>query len=270
MVRESTSYTAEEAHQRKLVEILAANRAELLMALEGRELGAGRKLATKGLTRVAVLPSWTDRLLDQLADPTLTSMLLSLGMLAILYELGSAGVGAGGAIGGVLLILGLLGSSVLALEASAIALFVLGVLAIALEVKLPTHGVLGGAGVIALVFGALLLIDPSDYFGGLQRVNSFVLVLVIGIVAIGLLLLARVTRRALAAPPETGSEALVGKKGVARSNFGKSAASASGLVFVDGARWQAETLEAEVREGDKVEIVAVTGKPTRLLVRHVA
>jgi membrane-bound serine protease (ClpP class) len=266
MVRDSTSYTAEEAQEKKLIELLANDRAELFGKLAGRELSSGRKLDTAGLTRLDILPSWSDRLLDQLADPTLTSMLLSLGMLAILYELGAPGVGAGGAIGGVLLILGLLGSSVLALETSAIALFALGVVAIALEVKLPTHGVLGGAGVIALVFGALLLVDPSDYFGGVQRASLVLLGPVVGFTAIAMLLLARVTRRALAAPPATGSEALVGKQGTARSNF---TSSSSGLVFVDGARWQAQADGAEINEGDRIEVVAVTGKPTRLLVRRV-
>lgn len=269
MVRESTSYTAEDAHAKKLVELLAVNEADLLKKLDGREVRPGKKLATRGLARVQVELSRVDRFLAQIADPTLTSMLLSLGVLAILYELSSPGIGAGGAIGAVLLVLGLLGTSVLPLEGSAIALFVIGVVAIALEVKLPTHGVLGGAGVVALILGGLLLVDPDDYFGGVTGVQlQFFVPIVLG-AAIGFLLLARVTRKALSAPPETGSEALVGKRGTARSTFGSAAAEPTGQVFVDGARWQAFTEEAEIHLGDAVVVVAVSEKPTRLGVRRV-
>jgi membrane-bound serine protease (ClpP class) len=196
-------------------------------------------------------------------------LLISLGTLAILYELGTAGIGAGGAIGAVLLVLGLLGSSVLPIEASAIVLFVIGVLALALEVKLPTHGVLGGAGLIGILIGAALMIDPSEYFGGIRLVNLYLLAPVVLTIGGVLILLARVARRALSAPVLTGSEALVGQVGNARASFGQDLSVKTGQVMVDGARWQAETADAEIREGDAIEVIRVQERPMRLLVRRV-
>jgi membrane-bound serine protease (ClpP class) len=267
MVRKSISFTAEEAHEKKLVEFLAADRAELLHDLDGYSLN-GKALRAKRLSRVDVELSNFDRALDKIADPTLTSILLSLGVLAILYELGSPGVGAGGAIGALLLVLGLLGSSVLPIEASALVLFVIGFVAIGLELKLPTHGILGGAGVIALMLGAMLLVDPGDYFGGMQGVRLSLVAPVVIASAITFLLVGRATRKALSAPPTTGMEGFIGRRGQARSTFGTDTPERTGLVFVEGARWQAITEDAKIEASEPVEVIAVTDKPTRLVVRR--
>lgn len=268
MVRKSISLTAEEAHKQKLIELLAVNRGDLFRQLEGYKLNPKKTLRTRGLVRVDVELSAFDRALDKLADPTLTSMLLSLGMLAILYELSSPGIGAGGAIGALLLVLGLLGSSVLPIEASALALLVIGFVAIGLEVKLPTHGILGGAGMIAILLAGMLLVDPDEYFGGIQGVKLTVFGPLMVASVITLVLIGRATRKALRAPPATGIESMVGMQGSARSSFGVAFGEDSGQVFVDGARWQAITEENQIRSGDRVEVVRVTDKPTRLVVRH--
>ena len=268
MVTESVSFTAEEAHQKKLIELLVANQAELLRALEGREIRPGKRLSTRGLTRLEQPVTLVDRVLERVADPSVTSLLLSLGTMAIIYELATAGVGAGGAIGAVLLVLGLLGSSVLPIELSAVALFVIGVLSLALEIKLPTHGVLGGAGLVGMVLAAALMVDSDAYFGGARVVNPWLFGPVVVVAGLLMVLLGRVTRRALSEPFQTGSEALVGRSGTARESFGKALSSEAGQVMVDGVRWQAETLEPEIHAGDAIEVVRVSQRPMRLLVRR--
>jgi membrane-bound serine protease (ClpP class) len=268
MVRESTSFTAEDALAKKLVELVVRDRAELLQQLDGRVARQEHKLSTRGLERVQVPPTAIERLLDQLADPTLASLLISIGMLGVLYEFGSPGVGAGGVVGAVLIVLGLLGSSVLALETTALVLFVIGAVGIGLEMILPAHGLIAGSGTIALLIGAVLLVDAHSYFGGVERVNLTVFAPVLVALALGLTLLLRTTRKALGAPSTVGIETLVGKLGVARTSFGRDLPEPQGMVFVDGARWQAETEDAEIPAGQSVEILAVTSKPTRLRVRR--
>jgi membrane-bound serine protease (ClpP class) len=268
MVRESLSYTAEEAQAKRLIEILASDQADLLRQLQGWEVRPGIHLATQHLVAIDVELSTFERVLDALADPTVTSLLLSLGTLAIIYELATAGIGASGAMGALMIVLGLYGGSVLPLEVSAIALLLIGVGALVLEIKLPTHGVLGAAGVLSLLFGSLLLVDPSQYFGGLERPHLLVLVLWIGGAALAFGLLGRVARRALGAAPQTGSEALIGKLGEARSRFGLRAPEARGQVLVDGARWQAETREELIEAGEAVEVIGMARAPLRLSVRR--
>lgn len=268
MVRESTSYTAEEARDKKLIELLVPDRAQLLAALDGLELRAPHKLATRGLTRSEIKLTRSERLLDQLAEPTLASLLLSLGVLSILYELSTPGIGVGGVLGAISLVLGLLGGSVLELEATALLLCAIGFAGILLEVKVPAHGILAVAGLASLVLGVVLLVDPSQYFGGVRAPRLAVVLPVLLVGAFAVFALARATRRALRAPPVTGLESLLGKRGSARSAFGRGAGATPGQVFVDGARWRAETEDEAIVEGDSIEVIAILEKPTRLKVRR--
>jgi membrane-bound serine protease (ClpP class) len=269
MVRQSTSYTAEQALAKQLIEIVSPSEGALLSALDDRKV-AGRTLRTRTLGRIDIAPSTFDAFLDHLADPTLTALFLSLGMLALLYELATPGIGAGGAVGALLLVLGLLGSSVLPVELSAVALLVIGTVALALEVKLPTHGVLGGAGVIAIVLGSLLLVDHSDYFGGVPRFKPIYAAPVIAGLAVQLLLVARGARKAMAAPLLTGIDSLVGRAGKARSTFAPNAQGEhEGMVFVDGARWNAVSDDPTISAGEAVTVVSVSRQPMRMRVRRI-
>jgi membrane-bound serine protease (ClpP class) len=268
MVRESKSFTETEAQAAGLIEIRAVNRAHLLNELHGRKLtvhGKERVLATRGLAAIDLPLSRSERLLDKLADPTLASLLLSLGVLAILYELSSPGVGMGGVVGAVSLLLALLALSVLPLELGGVVLIGVGLAAVGLEVKVPSHGLLAGGGVIALLLGTLLLVDPSEYFGGVQRASVAIVAPVVVSVVLGVLLLARVTRRALRAPYRTGPGALVGKHGVAKTAFTAAGGGYSGSVLVDGARWQG-TAKTAIADGERIVVTEVLRDPMRLAV----
>jgi membrane-bound serine protease (ClpP class) len=270
MVRESKSFTEKEARAVGLVEILAPNRAELLRELDGRKLDfRGRPFVfrTQGLTRIETPMSRLDRVLDAIANPTLASLLLTIGVLGLLYELSSPGIGLGGVAGAICLLVGLLGVSVLPIELGGLLLLVVGLAAIGLEMKVPSHGLLAAGGVISLVLGALFLVDPADYFGAAPRVDVLIFTPLVATAAAGLLLLARLTRRALRAPFASGENALVGKRGVAKSTFVEDGGSFSGGVFADGARWQGVS-DSAIVEGDAVEVVEVLRGPMRLRVKR--
>jgi membrane-bound serine protease (ClpP class) len=270
MVRESKSFTEKEARAAGLVEILAMNRAELLKALDGRTLSfRGRNFVfrTRGIERIEVAMSRLDRLLDVIANPTIASLLLTLGVLGLLYELSSPGIGLGGVAGAICLVVGLLGVSVLPIELGGLVLIVVGLLAIGLEMKVPSHGLLAAGGILSLVLGAMFLVNTDDYFGAAPRVNVGIFAPLVGTAVVGLVLLARVTRRALRAPFASGESALVGKSGVAKSAFVAEGALLAGGVFVDGARWQGVSNEA-IDEGDAVEVVEVLRSPMRLRVKR--
>jgi membrane-bound ClpP family serine protease len=147
---------------------------------------------------------------------------------------------------------------------------VIGAAALALEVKLPTHGVLGGAGVLAIVLGSMLLVDQSDYFGGVPRLKPLYAVPVIAGLAVQLLLVARGARKAMAAPLLTGIESLVGRVGEARSDFTATpAGEREGIVFVDGARWTAVSGNEAISAGQAISVISVSRQPTRLRVQRV-
>ena len=270
MVRESTSYTAQEAKEKNIVEILANDEADLLRQLEGRTLqfdGKPLTLHTHAASRIEVELSWSNELLDSIANPTLASILLSVGVLGITYELAAPGIGLGGIVGIVSLCLGLLGMSVLPLQLAGFLLLAAGLLAIALELAIPSHGLLGLGGVLALAAAGLVLIDEGSYFGGTQRINLMLFMPTIVAMALGLIALATLTRKAMRAPPQLGPSALLGKAGTAKSHFVQKDEGFTGSVFVDGALWQA-IATAEIAEGDAIEVEEVLSQPMRLAVRR--
>src|SRR5262249_8446136 len=90
IVRESKSYTAAEALSEKAVELVVGSRDELFEKLDGMKLEFSDRnvtLATRGATRLEYPMSETSRLFDALADPTIASLLVTIGVLGILYEL---------------------------------------------------------------------------------------------------------------------------------------------------------------------------------------
>jgi membrane-bound serine protease (ClpP class) len=270
MVRESKSFTEKEARAAGLVEILASNRAHLFRELEGRKLdfrGQPYVFRPAGLARIEVPMSRLDRVLDTLANPTLASMLLSIGVLGLLYELSSPGIGLGGVVGTICVVVGLLGVSVLPIELGGVVLLVVGLMAIGVEIKVPSHGLVAAGGVLSLVLGAMFLVNTEDYFGAAPSVNVALFAPLVTVAVAGLVLLARLTRRALQAPYASGESALVGKGGVAKATFIADGSLFSGGVFVDGARWQG-IADAAIAEGDAIEVVEVLRSPMRLRVKR--
>jgi membrane-bound serine protease (ClpP class) len=270
MVRESKSFTEKEARAAGLVEILAMNRALLLKELDGRALsfrGQNFVFRTQGLERIEVAMSRLDRLLDTIANPTIASLLLTIGVLGILYELSSPGIGLGGVAGAICVVVGLAGVSALPIELGGLVLIVVGLIAIGLEMKVPSHGLLAAGGILSLVLGAMFLVNPDDYFGAAPRVNVFIFGPLVGTAVTGLVLLARLTRRALRAPLVSGESALIGKSGIAKTAFVADGPVFAGDVFVDGARWQGVS-DAALGDGEPVEVVEVRRNPMRLRVKR--
>lgn len=270
LVRESTSHTAQEALDKRLIELIANDRADLMQKLEGRTLehaGKSRTLHTHAARTIEVELSWSNELLDAVANPTLASILLSIGVLGITYELATPGIGLGGVVGLVSLCLGLLGMSVLPMQLAGILLLVTGLLAIALELAIPTHGLLGLGGIFALGVAAVVLVDEGGYYGAVQNVELALFLPIVAALTLGMLGLATLSRKALRAPFQLGPEALRGKSGTAKSVFQQKDAEFTGSVFVDGALWQAIAADPIV-EGDAIEVEGVLSQPMRLKVRR--
>ncbi len=269
MVRDSVSYTAEEAKEKQIIDVIVDDAPSFLTSIEGKRLdfpGRHVTLRTKGATWVEAPMSRANRVLDTLADPTIASILMSIGVLGILYELSAPGIGLGGIVGVTSLLLGLLAMSVLPLKAAGLLLVLAGFVAIAVESLSPMHGAIGAGGVAAIALGALVLIDETRYFGSPQRVDLRVFLPVLVLVGLGFIAIARVARAALGKPPQSGIEALRGLRGVAKEPFAGQGPPFAGSVLVDGARWQAVS-DSAIGEGEAIEVVEVLKQPTRLRVK---
>lgn len=249
-VREGRSVSAEEAVALGVVDLLARARPELLDEIDGREvlLGEDRRVAlhTANAELVTYDTSIVRRLLQAVADPNIAFLLMSLGTLALLYELAQPGVGAAGIVGVISILLGLFALSVLPTNLVGAALLGLAVALFIAELFVPGVGVLAAGGAVSLLLAGLFLFRRPTGIGVDLAVLAPTVVLC-GLAAAGLAVLAARSRRR---PPASGADVLVGSVGQVRRVDGVGA-----QVFVDGAWWSARSTGAPLVPGANVRVV---------------
>ncbi|MGH2977395.1 MAG: NfeD family protein [Gaiellaceae bacterium] len=250
-VRVASNLTAQEALRMHVIDTIAPTLPALLKQLDGYHTKDAQRpftLHLGGAQIDTVKPGFFTRFLNTIIDPNLISILFLLGLVGLVFEVLHPGIVLPGALGAVSMVMALYGFSVLTPSWGGLALIVLGVVLLIVDLHAPTHGVLTIGGLISLGFGLALLFqnEPAGY-----RVNEW-LVLGIGSAIAAFWVFA--TGKALAArrlPVETGVEMMVGHRAEVRT---------PGLVFVDGALWQAHAADdSELVPGEEVEVQAVDG-----------
>lgn len=266
MVRKGRSASYTQARELGVIDLTAASRGELLETLHGRTVtlepadGAERKvtLSTADAEAVEFELSWSRRVLQTLANPQLAMILLSLGPLAILYELISPSGGVGAIFGGIMLILGFFSLSVLPVNIAGLALLLLAVGLFAAEFFVPGLGVFAAGGAVALVLGGLLLFPRA---AGVSLELDFLvpIALAVGVVA---LLIGRFAFRSQRSQRYAGEGGeTVGRRGTVTESDGM-----TGRVTIDGTRWKARSVGAPLERGERVRVVDMDG--LELLVEH--
>ena len=254
-VRKSLSYTEREALEKKLIEVVAKDRGELLKWLNGREIkrfdGRVEKLDTSAPEIVVVGPTAGDKLLSVIAHPNIAYLLLLLGMVGIYFELSHPGAILPGVLGGVSILLALFALSVLPVNYVGVLLILLGIGFFVAEVKVASYGLLTVAGLTSFVLGSLMLIRSP--FPALRVGLAVVLPTALVVAFVVIFLLARVLR-SRREKPITGAEGLVGEIGDVAV-----ALAPDGKVFVHGEYWDAGS-HTPVPLGAKVRVVKVDGK----------
>ncbi|HEX4964843.1 MAG TPA: nodulation protein NfeD [Thermoanaerobaculia bacterium] len=250
-VVESKSYTAQEALEGKLIDLVAPDLPALVKALDGRAVKRGEATLTLHTAKAAVRRfeiSSMRSFLGILADPNVTYLLLGLGSLGLFFELMHPGAILPGVVGAICLILSFYGLSVLPVSYAGLALFLLAIVFFVLEIKVTSYGGLTVAGVICLVLGSLMLFNTPE---PALRVSVRLIVLLasLALLVVGFLTFSALKARRL--PVRTGAEGLLQEVGIARSGLAP-----RGKVFVHGELWDAEAAEP-VLPGEEVEVVAV-------------
>lgn len=233
MVREAANVTAQEAESQELVDLVAADERELLRALDGFEVTGPKagELQTAGLRLVREDAPWYVDVRQALVNPTTAFLLLMGGLLAIGLEILSPGLIGPGLFGVVALLLGLYGTAQIPLNAAGIVLLVVAIGLLIAELVVPSGGILGAAGVVALVAAGLLLYDTDS--------DAYAVSIPIAIAsgaALGSFTLFAASKALSArrAPPRGGTADLIGQPATVRVS-----PDPVGQVFVDGALWRA-------------------------------
>jgi len=254
-VRDAAAVNADEALELNVVDLVADDLDELLDDVDGREveLDSGRqvKLETRQADVAFNDMNFIERFLDLIADPNIALLLLSLGSLAIFIEIVHPGVIFPGVFGVIALILGFFSLSVIPFNWAGVALIIFAFVLFGLEIFVPSGGILGGGGVVALILGGLLLTsgNPPEF-----QISRW---LVIGLAAAmgGMVLFVLVNIfRIRMMPAQVGMETMVGRSAVARSTLDP-----KGYVFIDGEMWGAESEVGTIDQGERVVITEVHG-----------
>jgi len=251
-VRESKSFTDREALDQKLVDLLASGDVQLLALLNGRSVkrfdGTVVVLHTAGADVVKYRLTLRQNMISAIADPNIALVLLVIGVLGIYMEFSSPGLIFPGVLGGILVLLGLSAISVLPINWLGAALLILAFVCFGLEVKLTSHGILGVGGALAMVLGAVMLVDSP--VPELRIHWSTAIGLAVPFSAITIFLLTIVVR-ARHNKVETGVDGMIGQVGYAVTDLAP-----EGKVFVHGEYWDAGAA-CLVTPGTRVRVTAV-------------
>ena len=85
-----------------------------------------------------------------------------LGFYGIYFELSNPGAIFPGVLGAIFLILAFFAFQVLPINYAGLALIILGIILFILEVKIVSYGLLTIGGIVAMIFGSLMLIDVNQ------------------------------------------------------------------------------------------------------------
>ncbi len=185
------------------------------------------------------------QLLEILVNPTVSYLLILLGLVGIGIEFFSPGLVGPGTIGVISLLLGLYGTAQLPVTVAGVLLLVFGVAMIIAEAHLPTHGILGASGVAALVASGLLLYNTNSSAFEISAPVVIAVALVLGaLLAVGVERAVRARRL----PKHTGWEEMVGAVGEVRQTLDP-----VGQIFVQGALWRARLAPPPNGEGQPLE-----------------
>jgi len=253
-VREAVSLTATEALDINVIDIVAETLEDLIDQAHGREVKVGDVMVTLDVegARIEVIEQdWRSRFLGVISNPTLAYILLLVGIYGLILEGYNPGALVPGVIGGVSLLLALYAFQILPVNYAGLALMVLGFALIAVELFVPSFGILGIGGVLAVVFGSIILMD-TDVPG--FAINTG-LIAAMGLAsALTFAAVVYLAARSHRNPRVSGTESLVGYTAESISDF----ANGKGRVHIEGEDWSARGPDG-IHAGDLVEIEAVDG-----------
>ncbi|HET8679894.1 MAG TPA: nodulation protein NfeD [bacterium] len=258
-VREAVSITEEEALALNVINLIAADTVELIRKLDGRSVETARGpvvLRTAGARVIDRGMDLTERFLALLADPNIGFILMNVGILGIMVELYNPGAILPGVVGGISLILGLASFAILQVNAAGLLLIGFAILLFIADIKVPGHGVLTVGGVIAFIFGAILLTERQ---APVLQISLRLIIAVATVLAAFFLFAVGAGIRAQKAAPRSGGERLTGAVGVARSRLDP-----EGMVHVQGEMWTAVAVDGPIDDGQTVRVVALDGLRLRV------
>ena len=252
-VREAASLPAREALEANVIDLVATDLDDLLAQLQGRSvtvLGQEHTLDTAGLQIEVIEPDWRNRLLAVITDPNVAYVLMLIGIYGLFFEFANPGFVMPGVVGAISLVLALYAFQILPVNYAGLALLSLGIIFMLAEAFVPSFGALGFGGVIAFVFGSIILFDQE----ATGYAVSLSLILSLSLISAGFFLfVVGAAVKARQRPVVSGKEEMLAASGVVIDDF-----EGRGWIRIHGEVWMAES-SVPLRRGNRVQVVAVEG-----------
>ena len=252
-VRKSASITADEALEKKVIDIISPDIPSLLSEIDGMEVKTGEKtvrLETAGAKTQRLEMSLRQKVVNILSTPDIAFLLLSLGSLGIFLEFYNPGMIFPGVAGIISLLIGFVSLQILPFNYAGLILLFVAMALLISEVYVTSYGLLSLAALVCLVFGGLLLFDTPESDLGVSRGTIAAVAVSIGLLSVFIVYLGV---KSFKVPVQGGFEGMVGQKGEVVSWSRK-----SGKVYIGGEYWEA-TGEREFSPGEKIKVVESTG-----------
>lgn len=259
-VQEAAAATADRALELGVIDFIAADVPDLLEQMDGFVIttqGEEQTLHTADVVIVRRELSPLQMFLNFISNPSVATILLTLGSIGLIAEIYNPGTFIPGMTGLISLLLGLYALGQLEANFTGLALIGLAIILLIAEAFTPAFGALALGGTVSFVFGAALLFDAP----GLAVPWPTIISLGVGMGAFTLF----VGGKALAAQQRqtaTGSEGLIGTLATVRVPFDENG---KGTVLVAGELWNAQLYTVPASDppalaaGDLVNVAAREG-----------
>jgi membrane-bound serine protease (ClpP class) len=253
-VRESKSFTEQEALSKKLIDYVASSEDDLFRQIAAHPIKRfDGKTVTLNLVGQPIRTfdmTLKQRILDRLMDPNIAFILLAVGLLSLYVEFNHPGAVLPGTVGVIFILLAAFALNLLPVRFAALALIATSFILFALEAKFASHGVLTTGGIVLLTLGGLLLVDAPIPEMQVHLLTALAVSIPLGVITAFLMSIALRARRNKVV---TGPEGLIGEVGVARTPIAP-----RGTVFVHGEIWNA-TSPKPIEAGSRIVVRRVVG-----------
>ncbi len=253
-VRQSKSFTEQEALSQKLIDYVATDEQDLFKQIQGKPFkrfeGQTTTLNLVGQPIRMFDMTLKQHILSFIMNPNIAFILLAIGALALYAEFNHPGAVLPGTVGVVFILLAVFALNLMPVRFAALILIFASFVLFALEAKFAAHGVLGIGGIATMVIGGLLLVDGPIPELRVHLSTALAVSVPLGLITIFLMTLALKARRNKVV---TGQEGLIGERGITQT-----ALSPQGKVFVHGELWDAVS-SVEIAAGQTVVVQKVDG-----------
>ena len=259
-VQEAAAATDARALELGVIDFIATDVPDLLDQMDGFVVTVRREERTLRTADALIVPralSPLQEFLNFISNPTVATILLTLGSIGLIAEIYNPGTFIPGMIGLISLLLGLYSLGQLEANFAGLALIGLALILLVAEAFTPAFGALALGGTIAFIFGSALLFDAP----GLAVPWVTIISLGVAMGAFALFVGGKVVA-AQRLGTATGSEGVIGSLATVRIPF---AENGRGKVLLAGELWNAQLRSSSSDEatapvsGDQVKVEAREG-----------